>query len=881
MDFIDLSGLWACEIPGQRGQIRLPGTLDEAGIGFPDAVREPWHPDEQVNAALTGAEVVATRFTRRAAYEGPAVLTRRVKTSLPAGKRAFFVCGRARALKLYVNGVPAPETDPPTLSTPRRFEVTDLLTGDDEFRLLSDNSYPGWPRRALLASSAATDETQTNWNGVLGRVGLVLHDSAFLSSLRVYPRGDALELRWEVDGETDAPVRFTCDALEAPATVDSAAGTCLLPLGRDVRLWDEGEGNLYALNAALSAESVSVRFGVRSFTALEGMFALNGRKLFLRSEANCAVFPETGYEPMDAAGWRKILRTYSAYGVNHLRFHSHCPPEAAFEAADELGLLLQPELSHWDPRDAFGDETARAYYRTELCAILKTYANHPSFVMLSLGNELQAKAAGRAFMEELLALAHALDDTRLYAPGSNNDYGRRKTAAGADYYTSCAYLGRPLRAANAGMTGWLNEGKPLDTDYTEAMRALRADFSGPVMSFEVGQYEILPDFAELDAFRGVTDPANLRLIRDRVERRGLLPRWRDYVAASGELSRLCYRAEAEAALATPGLGGIGLLGLQDFPGQGTALVGMLNAHLEPKPYAFARPERFRSFFTGVLPLIRLKTRCFAAGETLTARCLMANYSKTALTGEPRWRLTGPGVERGGVLPPVTAAPGGLTELGTLTLPWTGLPAPAAYALTLTLAGAENTYELWLYPGEPPRRPDGVYECPALDAAALAVLDRGGAVLLAPDLEENTPPGAVKGQFSTDFWSVGTFPQQSGAMGLLIDERHPVFRGFPTGAHTDYQWRALTGAYALRVPEGTESIVTLMDSYAYLRALSCLFECRCLAGRLLVCTLGLHRVDAPEARALQSALYAYMASPDFAPRQVMAPEILRKIAEGVI
>ena len=119
------------------------------------------------------------------------------------------------------------------------------------------------------------------------------------------------------------------------------------------------------------------------------------------------------------------------------------------------------------------------------------------------------------------------------------------------------------------------------------------------------------------------------------------------------------------------------------------------------------------------------------------------------------------------------------------------------------------------------------------------------------------------------------------MGLLIDDRHPVFKGFPTGSHTDYQWRGLAGAYALRVPEGTESIVTLMDSYAYLRALSCLFECRCLAGRLLVSTFGLHRLDAPEARALQNALYAYMASPDFAPRQVMTPETIRKIMEGAI
>ena len=876
MDFIDLSGLWACEIPGKSGAVRLPGTLDEAGIGFPDAVKAPWHPDEQINEALSGAEVIATRFTRRVTYEGPAALTRRVKLAPPAGARVFFVCGRARALKLLVNGVPAPEADPPTLSTPRRFEVTGLLTGDDELTLLSDNSYPGWPRSALLASSAATDETQTNWNGVLGRVGLVLHRGAFLSSLRVYPRGDKLELRWEVEGRIREPVLFESDALAAPARVDSAAGRCLLPLGRGLRLWDEGEGNLYTLTAALGAERVAVRFGLRSFTVLDGMFALNGRKIFLRSEANCAVFPETGYPPMDTASWRKILRTYSAYGVNHLRFHSHCPPEAAFEAADELGMLLQPELSHWDPRNAFGDEASRAYYRAELSAILRAYANHPSFVMLTLGNELQAGPEGHAFMEELLALAHTLDDTRLYAPGSNNHYGQRKTDAGADFYTSCAYLGRPLRAANAGMTGWLNEGKPLDTDYAEAMEAVRADFSGPVVSFEVGQYEVLPDFSELAAFHGVTDPANLRLIRERVAQRGLLERWGDYVSASGELSRLCYRAEVEAALATPGLGGISLLGLQDFPGQGTALVGMLNAHLTPKPYAFARPERFRAFFTGVLPLIRLKTRAFAAGEALTARCLLANYGKKALTGTPRFRLVGPGVERTGALPPVTAAPGALSPLGTLTIPLENLPAPASFTLTLSLGEARNDYDLWLYPREPARRPESVYECRRLDGAALAALARGGAVLLAPDPGPETPPGAVKGQFSTDFWSVGTFPQQSGAMGFLIEKNHPVFRGFPTGAHTDYQWRGLAGAWAVALPDGAESAVTLMDSYAYLRTLSCLFFCRCGGGRLAVSTLGLHSVPTPEANALLASLYAYMASPDFSPGGEVAPETIRAL-----
>lgn len=875
MEYIDLSGLWRCEIPGQSGEIRLPGTLDEGGIGFPDEIAAPWHPDEQGNEALSGGDVIATRFTRKVAYQGPARLTRRVRTDIPAGKRVFFECGRARWLELFVNGNRAPEAEAPTLSTPRRFEVTGLLTGDDELTLVSDNAYPGWPKRAILASSAATDETQTNWNGVLGYLRLAVREAAFLSSLRVYPRGGEIKVCWEVSGGTDAPVVIESDALEAPVRVEAGAGRCVLPLRRDVRRWDEGEGRLYTLTAALGADSVEARFGVRDFTVADGQFALNGRKLFLRSEANCAVFPETGYEPESVEAWREIVKTYQSYGVNHLRFHSHCPPEAAFEAADELGMLMQPELSHWDPRDAFGDEVSRDYYRAELREILRAYANHPSFVMLSLGNELQAGDEGHRFMGELLRLAHELDGTRLYAPGSNNHYGRRKTDEGADFYASASYLGHPLRAANAGMEGWLNGGDPLDTDYSEAMAAIRADFAGPVVSFEVGQYEVLPDFGEIGEFHGVTVPNNLTLIRERVKKRGLLPRWREYVSASGELARLSYRAEVEAALATPGLGGISLLGLQDFPGQGTALVGMMNAHLEPKPYDFARPERFRAFFTGVLPMARLARRTFVAGETVRAKVLLANYGKRDVSGAPEWRLCGTSL--GGALARATGKAGELCELGEVEISLAGIDAPGEFELVISLGEFENSYKIWVYPEEDLPSPQGVYRCRELDGRAVEALASGGRVLVTPE----APDSAVKGQFTTDFWSVGTFPQQSGAMGLLIDHRHPVFREFPTAAHTDYQWRALAGAYGLRVPEGTRSIVTLMDSYAYLRELSCMFECRCGSGRALVCAFDLDNPDAPEARALRGSVYRYMDSEDFKPEGELDAAALRAILKGAL
>ena len=431
------------------------------------------------------------------------------------------------------------------------------------------------------------------------------------------------------------------------------------------------------------------------------------------------------------------------------------------------------------------------------------------------------------------------------------------------------------------MTGWLNERCPdLRTDYAPAMRAIRAVSDQPVLSFEVGQYEVLPDFDELAAFRGVTRPDNLRLIRSRVEAASLLPRWRTYVEATGELALRCYRAEVEAALRTEGLSGLFLLGLQDFPGQGTALVGMMDSHLSPKPYAFAQPERFARFFTAVLPLVLLPRLTYTAGETLAADVRVANYGRQTLGGVPVWTLEGGGVSLRGTLPCARAACGAATDLGSISVPLDGIKKAARLTLTVSLCGHENSYAVWVYPDEPAVCPESVYECRTLDARALAVLSRGGRVFLAPDSTEEALPHSIRGQFSTDFWSVGTFPAQAGGMGLLIDAAHPVFASFPTDAHTDFQWWPMASRRAVILPEalrGLRPIVTLMDSYAYLRPMAQLLECRCGGGRLLFSSLGLHHLTQyPEARALLFSIYRYMGSEAFAPAQEAPVEEIRTI-----
>ena len=885
--YLDLSGIWQCEIPGQSASICLPGTLDESGIGYPDDPAHQWRVDEVRRIGFyKDGDPIVTRLTRKYTYEGQARISRVLRTDIPEDKRLFIDVERARHLRLQVNGEEIPPYYPVSISTPYVFEVTGKLTGDDRITFLSDNSYPGWPRDAIVYSSAASDETQTNWNGLLGYIRLRTEGTDYVSAVRAYSDGPEAEVYVEMDLSRD----WEGDVVvSSPAFRDGEIQTherlqkgrqelryAAIPLRPDVQKWDVEEGNLYDVTVtAEGMDSKTVSFGVRVFEARNGYLMLNGRRFFLRGEANCAAFPETGHPPMDKAGWLEILRKYRSYGINCMRFHSNCPPEAAFYAADEMGMLMQPELSHWDPAHAFESPEAQAYYRTELLQIVRMLANHPSFVMLTFGNELHSDPSGHAFMDTLLREVRENDGPRprLYANGSNTHYGALGPDPQSDFYTSSNVSGHQMRATSARFSGWLNQtGPDFRQDYQAGAQTVRETSGQPVISFEVGQYETLPDFDEIDEFRGVTGPENLKHIRRKVRAAGMEPEWKHRVEATGELSLLCYRAEAEAALRTADFSGISLLGLQDFPGQGTALMGMMNAHLQPKPYDFARPERFRAFFRDTLPIALLPRVTYTAGETLTALIKMANYGKTDLSGSASWALTGPQLERKGRLPETYVPCGGLTELGEMHIPLTGCDKAVRLTLNLSFCGIKNMYSIWVYPDIMPQCPPDVYECRSLDETAIKILKNGGKVFLAPDATAEALPGSVKAQFSTDFWSVCTFPQQAGCMGQLIDEKHPIFRKFPTSFHTDWQWWPMAGQRAVILPERMQTIVAEMDSYAFLRPMAQLFECRCGNGKLLFSCLNLHRLqDHPEARALLDAIYSYLASDEFDPLQTLSVE----------
>lgn len=955
-----LNGKWHVVLEdGTTGQMDLPGTLDENGIGHRDVGANQWHPDAVLgNAAgeIDKDAPIATRFTRRHTYEGEARISSKITVPDYGTDRLFVLAERARALRLLVDGEACAVFRQGTLSTPYIFELTGAAPGEHEFTFLSDNSYPGMPKAAICYSSAATDETQTNWNGILGECSMYTRPQNFIDSLRVYPRAVKKEEKNKAGGYVldvcvelapgakkvykDAKIILQSEALAAGELEDTQtlteiisysgeglaeAGTDKeenpktmeiwfrdLPLRENVKLWDEDEGNLYemavTLDNGMSAEDKGgstaecrTRFGIRSFGDNgSGRLALNGRAIFLRGEANCAEYPETGHPPMTIPEWKEMLLKYRSYGINFVRFHSHCEPEAAFAAADELGMLLQPELSHWDPKDAFGTEESYRYYRAELVDLLKTYANHPSFVMLTLGNELQAQDEGRERMRELVRTAKRMDPTRLYANGSNAFYGEEGCDPESDFYTSQSCKDVVIRGTFSGMRGYLNENYPsADRTYDEAMAEIRKEYQKPVFSFEVGQFEVLPDFEELESFHGISDPVNLKLIKKRVEERGLLPTWEKYVEATGELSRLAYREEIEAAMRTRELSGISLLGLQDFPGQGTALVGMMNSHLEPKPYDFARPERFREFFQECRILVKLPHYTYEAGERLIAEVEAANFGKRNIEGVFCWTLAGKkSVSENGNCEPAEikskntviatgedteitiCRPGSYTEVGSLDIPLDFVEKNTALTLKVRIGDSISAYPIWVYRKTTPVCPENVYETRAFDVKTREILQNGGRVYLSPDADKESLPNSIKTQFTTDFWSVGTFADQEGGMGQLIDTEHPIFKEFPTDFHTDWQWWIMTTKRAVILPHPMKTIITEMDSYAFLRPMAQMIEFRCLKGKVLLSTMELHKSQQyPEVRALQASIYTYLSGENFEPAEEITEEELSMLVRG--
>ncbi len=895
-----LNGEWRFALdPRDRG-------VKEAwyGTSLPDTIQLPGTTDGNRKGTLN-AEREAGRLTRLYPYYGAAWYQREIQVPRAwAGKRLTLLLERTKISRLWVDEKPC-GLEQNSLVAPHRYFLGKLNPGLHRLTLRIDNT--GYP--PIGDPHQISDQTQTNWNGIIGRLGIEVTGKSWIEDVQIYPNLGRRDARFHVELGNEpgtkstgtlqisasrgnlalpaiSPVPFSVSAEQKEKQLEIT-----LPLGERAVSWNEFSPQLYSVQITLTMRENGRRtrqarrmtFGLREFKAEGTKFKINGKTTFLRGKHDACVFPLTGYPPMILEGWEKIFQIAQSYGINHYRFHTWCPPEAAFAAADELGIYLQPELPNWQ---AFGEPVHDEFLKAEGERLLEEYGNHPSFVMLSLGNELGGR---QELMAPLVAHFRGLDPRHLYAQGTNNWFPGPD--AGDDYFASFQAGGNKIRGSFGTVdiplghvqTGPANTFKTYDTEI--------ASLKVPVVSHEIGEYQVAPDFKEIPKYQGVVAARNLEIFRERMEKQGLLDQSENFLRASGALAAICYREDIEAALRTRNFAGFQLLDLQDFPGQGTALVGILNSFMESK--GIIEPARWRQFCAPTVPLVRMARYCWTQNEEFNALVEVAHYGAASLENAKfQWAIKD---ESGttllsGHFPAGHIEQGTLTAVGEIRFPLGSLPAPQHLKLEIELESSEvrNGYDLWVYPQAPAIDPGHAAIRRVLDGDAWKVLDKGGRILLLPEL--TSLKQSVEGAFASDFWNWGMFkklaeerkaPIAPGTLGIWCQPNHPALREFPTEYHGNWQWFNLLQKSRAFVLDGfnpaLKPVVTVIDNYERAHRLGNILEFKAGKGSVLLCAIDLLGMkDRPEARQLLHSLLAYMNSGEFHPERALSGEELSSL-----
>lgn len=860
-DTVSLAGTWRFQLdpmgfgmtPGSElylskltENIHLPGTTDEAGKGIANTAQR------------------VDRLSRKFEYCGQAWYQREIV--IPddwRGKDVTLELERCHwTTTVYLDGREIATGE--RLSTPNRFDLgADLTPGVHTLTICVDNriKYPmdQW-------AHGTTEYTQTNWNGIVGAIRLTAHPSVGIRRMNIYPDVDrhsatvkilpsgskgTAELTLSIAAPDGRTVARANRRLTLPA--DSLGITVDMDLGNNLRLWDEFNPELYTLTATVAngddVETAVERFGMRKVEQGAHHVRINGTDVHLRGVLDCCVFPLTGYPSTDPADWKRIFTTVRDHGFNHVRFHSWCPPEAAFEAADQLGLYLQVELPMWI-KDVGQYPDRRDFFEDEMYAILEEYGNHPSFVLYCNGNENEGDFA---VLEDLIRKGMAHDPRHLYSAST-----ARTHVKSDQFYTS-----------HVSPKGWITvyEGRPsTDWDLNK-----ESDIDVPVIAHETGQRCMFPNFREMEKYTGVLEPRNMELFRERLTRNGMLHQADDFLKATGAHTVLQYKEVNEALLRSGKSGGYQLLGLQDFPGQGSAYVGILDAFWESK--GLVTPEKYRESNGPVVVLARIPKRVYGSSDTLTAKIGIYNFGPTAINGgKARWTLTsadGTAV-RSGVLRHKAVERATVDSLGLLAINLEGLASPARYTLNVDVAGRyHNEWDLWIYPDDERALTDRPFVATRWEEARKRLAD-GQTVLFIPD-----SVAGRRTRFASHFWNPIMFNWNPMIVGTLIDNSSHAFDGFPTENYADWQWTDVLGnATAIDLTDLTQltPVIQSIDTYEVNRKLGVAFEVATKeGGRLFVLSVDpAKNIEArPASRRLINSVADYVGSSAFKPATTVA------------
>lgn len=865
---IDLSGEWQFsmgDVPEWNDHITLPGSMLTGGKGHDVTVDTRWTGSTYDSSYYYSPQLARYRengnvkypffLTPDKYYVGHAWYRRTVRVpDAWEGRPVTLYLERPHIeTTLYVNGREVGHQM--SLSTPHQYDITEYVTfGEDNE--LAICVYNGIENVCVGQDShSVTDQTQGNWNGIVG----------------------AIELR-------SAPiiyrVRAVPDVEDGVVRIEVNEAQYELPLGRDTCRWSEFNPKVYSRKVDYQGVPVEVTFGIRDIRIDGRQFYLNDQPIWLRGTLENCCFPETGYAPMDVASWQRVFEKCREYGLNHVRFHSWCPPEAAFVAADKVGIYLQPEGPSWPNHGVRmrSGQYVDTYLMEETKRIIDTYGHHPSFVMMAMGNE----PAGRwvEYCNDWVNEMIAYDPTRVYCGASVG--GGWAWDDGSQFH---------VKGGGRGLNWTSRAPQATDNFYADITfpRNYRDTVPNntPIIAHEQGQWCAFPDFKEIPQYTGAYKASNFEIFRDLLAEGGMADRAEAFLHASGKLQTMAYKYEMERNLRTPDYAGFQLLGLNDYSGQGSALVGVLNVHWREKGYCTA--EEWREFCSQAVPLARFPKFIYTEAEMLDVPVEVYHAGEAPVEHvNCTYTLSGLGEELRGRLPLGTLPVGKNIEAGRIVQPLASITTPTKATLTVLLTDesdgeviGRNHWDFWIYPSKDiePATED-IYIADMLDDKAIDVLQQGGKVLLTAAGKVTYGSDIVQ-HYLPVFWNTSWFKMRPPhTTGASIDTAHPLFsHGFPTDDWGNLNWwELLNKAQVMNLadfPVDYQSPIQPIDTWHISRKLGMLVEANVLNGKLLMTTMDVtgnldRRIVA---RQMRNAIIHYMQSADFSPTLTIEPAVI--------
>ena len=627
-------------------------------------------------------------------------------------------------------------------------------------------------------------------------------------------------------GRTSANVRGRAFSLDLP-----------IP---DIHPWSTEAPRLYRLDLRLAldgelTDTWSERFGFCKREVRGNDVFINNRKVFVRAYGNDCVYPVTIAPPASREAYLWRFRRAREFGFTYARHHTWIPLPEYFDAADEVGVMLQPELPHGGPVE-------------RLDAVIRNYRNHPSLATYSMTNE---SYHGGESLSELYRYAKTHDPAR-FAIDSDGSNGPVRS-------TSDLWITFPIPKAKAPCF----EIKP-------------------VIHHEFLNLPTIPDPSALPTFVGGFQPTATETLSAWAGVKALEGEVRSAVHASRYMQKLYQKEGIERARRERELDGYCYWTIADFWEFSQGLLDML---WQPKGWSAAEFQRFNG---AAALLAELPAHTAWQGESIDVKLFVSNYSgRDIRDAQLRWRLsTGQQAVAEGVRAGLAAEAGDVTGLGAVDVVLPELDCHAQQTLRCELkwdqGSLDNQWDIWtfskaalahglpsrvrfrgraaelaaVFPGSVSRSGPEVLVADMVEASDLDFFRRGGRMLLTsasslPHQDVRLHPG---------WWS----PRPGNQVGLAIGD-HPALTGFPHEGAAGFQLRSLLRSVVAcdRLPFAVTPIIYGLSHplHRECELRSCLFEFPVGAGMMLVSGLDLQSAG-PESRSLLDCLLTYATGPDF-------------------